>query len=321
MASAIAPIRAAPVPLPQSLARSPDAACDICASPERRTAWQGWQGLAIVFPSSGSKRSIGIQGKRGRSTASIDCRSHLPTMTRPCQASPSGSVGCARFRADPDGMNVCESSFFNARRSTASWPQPRHPRAKASLLSPLFHTAPPFRRTGRRCDRASGDPWHLRRRASRAARAHDRHAGHVGRSRGYHAIGSLPKDLGLHTGKRLIVVSSRTPRSVQLPSPSGTPEVGGPTTHEALAFVRRLKGPDIVEGEVAPQYDATTNTAQAYAQFLFEILSPIVFSPFLVRAARDRDANAMQRLIDRERGIARMTGDGREARTLAHSAC
>ena len=31
--------------------------------------------------------------------------------------------------------------------------------------------------------------------------------------------------------------------------------------------------------EVAPQYDATTNTAQAGAQMLFEILSLMVYSP------------------------------------------
>ena len=31
--------------------------------------------------------------------------------------------------------------------------------------------------------------------------------------------------------------------------------------------------------EVAPQYDATTNTAHAGAQMLFEILSLMVFSP------------------------------------------
>jgi agmatinase len=36
-------------------------------------------------------------------------------------------------------------------------------------------------------------------------------------------------------------------------------------------------GGDVVE--VAPQYDATTNTAHAAAQVLFEILSLMVFSP------------------------------------------
>jgi arginase family enzyme len=38
-----------------------------------------------------------------------------------------------------------------------------------------------------------------------------------------------------------------------------------------------IVGGDVVE--VAPQYDATTNTAQAGAQLLFEILSLMVFSP------------------------------------------
>jgi agmatinase len=36
---------------------------------------------------------------------------------------------------------------------------------------------------------------------------------------------------------------------------------------------------------VAPQYDATSNTAQAGAQMLFEILSLMVFSPALKRRA------------------------------------
>lgn len=63
---------------------------------------------------------------------------------------------------------------------------------------------------------------------------------------------------------------------------TGTPEVGGLTTREALALIRGLKGLPIVGGdvvEVAPQYDATTNTVQAGAQVLFEIASLIVFSP------------------------------------------
>ena len=56
---------------------------------------------------------------------------------------------------------------------------------------------------------------------------------------------------------------------------TGTPEVGGLTPREALAIVRGLKGLDVVGGdvvEVAPQYDATTATAQIGAQMLFEIL-------------------------------------------------
>jgi agmatinase len=63
---------------------------------------------------------------------------------------------------------------------------------------------------------------------------------------------------------------------------TGTPETGGLTTREALELLRGLKGLNIVGGdvvEVAPQYDASTNTAQAGAQMLFEILSLMVFSP------------------------------------------
>jgi agmatinase len=63
---------------------------------------------------------------------------------------------------------------------------------------------------------------------------------------------------------------------------TGTPEVGGLTTREVLEFLRGLKGVNLVGGdvvEVAPQYDATANTAHAAAQVLFEILSLMVFSP------------------------------------------
>ncbi len=63
---------------------------------------------------------------------------------------------------------------------------------------------------------------------------------------------------------------------------TGTPEIGGLTTREVLELVRGLKGLNLVGGdvvEVAPQYDPTSNTAQAGAQMLFEILSLMVFSP------------------------------------------
>jgi agmatinase len=53
---------------------------------------------------------------------------------------------------------------------------------------------------------------------------------------------------------------------------TGTPEVGGLTTREALQVLRGLAGIDVVGAdvvEVAPQYDPTTNTAQAAAQVLF----------------------------------------------------
>jgi agmatinase len=60
---------------------------------------------------------------------------------------------------------------------------------------------------------------------------------------------------------------------------TGTPEVGGLYPREAQAILRSLAGLDIIGGdvvEVAPQYDATTNTAQVGAQMLFEILSVMV---------------------------------------------
>ncbi len=56
---------------------------------------------------------------------------------------------------------------------------------------------------------------------------------------------------------------------------TGTPEVGGLMPREALHILRGLRGLDVVGGdvvEVAPQYDATTNTAQCGAQMLFTIL-------------------------------------------------
>lgn len=69
---------------------------------------------------------------------------------------------------------------------------------------------------------------------------------------------------------------------------TGTPEVGGLTTREVLELIRGLKGINLVGGdvvEVAPQYDATTNTAHAGAQVLFEILSLMVFSPSVTAKA------------------------------------
>jgi agmatinase len=55
---------------------------------------------------------------------------------------------------------------------------------------------------------------------------------------------------------------------------TGTPEVGGLTPREVMALLRGLNGIDIIGGdvvEVAPQYDATSNTAQIGAQMLFEL--------------------------------------------------
>jgi agmatinase len=52
---------------------------------------------------------------------------------------------------------------------------------------------------------------------------------------------------------------------------TGTPEVGGLAPREVLAILRGAAGLDVIGGdvvEVAPQYDATTNTAQCAAQVL-----------------------------------------------------
>jgi guanidinopropionase len=60
---------------------------------------------------------------------------------------------------------------------------------------------------------------------------------------------------------------------------TGTPEVGGLTPREVLELLRGLKGIHFVGGdvvEVAPQYDATTNTAHVAAQVLFTILCLMV---------------------------------------------
>ncbi len=57
---------------------------------------------------------------------------------------------------------------------------------------------------------------------------------------------------------------------------TGTPEVGGLTPREVLQLLRGLRGLDIVGAdvvEVAPQYDATSNTAHCAAQVLFTLLS------------------------------------------------
>jgi guanidinobutyrase len=56
---------------------------------------------------------------------------------------------------------------------------------------------------------------------------------------------------------------------------TGTPEIGGLTTPQALEIIRGCRGLDIVGGdvvEVAPPYDPTGNTALTAANLLFEIL-------------------------------------------------
>jgi guanidinopropionase len=67
---------------------------------------------------------------------------------------------------------------------------------------------------------------------------------------------------------------------------TGTPEAGGLTPREAQAILRGLAGIDLVGGdvvEVAPQYDATSNTAMVGAQILFELFSMMVLGPHFAR--------------------------------------
>jgi len=67
---------------------------------------------------------------------------------------------------------------------------------------------------------------------------------------------------------------------------TGTPEAGGLTPREAQAILHGLKGIDLVGGdvvEIAPQYDATSNTAMVGAQMLFELFSLMVFGPHFRR--------------------------------------
>ena len=58
---------------------------------------------------------------------------------------------------------------------------------------------------------------------------------------------------------------------------TGTPEVGGLSPREVQALLRGMVGAGTIVGgdvvEVAPKYDANTNTAQVGAQMAFEILS------------------------------------------------
>jgi guanidinopropionase len=63
---------------------------------------------------------------------------------------------------------------------------------------------------------------------------------------------------------------------------TGTPEVGGLTPREVLAILRGIAGAHIIGAdvvEVAPQYDATTNTAHVAAQMLFTELCLVAFDP------------------------------------------
>ena len=63
---------------------------------------------------------------------------------------------------------------------------------------------------------------------------------------------------------------------------TGTPEVGGLTPREVLAILRGIAGAQIIGGdvvEVAPQYDATSNTAHVAAQVLFTELCLVAMAP------------------------------------------
>jgi agmatinase len=62
---------------------------------------------------------------------------------------------------------------------------------------------------------------------------------------------------------------------------TGTPEAGGLSTREAMELVRGCANLNVIGGdvvEVAPQYDPTTNTAQAAAQMLFEIVALVALA-------------------------------------------
>lgn len=57
---------------------------------------------------------------------------------------------------------------------------------------------------------------------------------------------------------------------------TGTPEIGGLTTPQAMEFLRALRGLNIIGFdmvEVSPMYDTTGNTALTAANLIFEILS------------------------------------------------
>jgi agmatinase len=91
---------------------------------------------------------------------------------------------------------------------------------------------------------------------------------------------------------------------------TGTPEVGGLTPREVLAILRGLAGTTVVGGdvvEVAPQYDATTNTAQVAAQVLFTELCLVARDPRFASRAGD-DIRALAGPVDglsRERARSR----------------
>jgi guanidinopropionase len=64
---------------------------------------------------------------------------------------------------------------------------------------------------------------------------------------------------------------------------TGTPEIGGISTIDALRFLHGLRGLNLVGGdvvEVAPPYDQTGNTALVGASMMFEILCLVADSNF-----------------------------------------
>src|SRR5262249_20455358 len=68
---------------------------------------------------------------------------------------------------------------------------------------------------------------------------------------------------------------------------TGTPEVGGITTHEAQRLLRGLRGCNLIGGdvvEVAPPFDPTGNTALVGATMMFEILCLVADSLVASRA-------------------------------------
>lgn len=70
---------------------------------------------------------------------------------------------------------------------------------------------------------------------------------------------------------------------------TGTPEVGGPTSHEALEYVRKLDGLDIIGFdlvEVLPTYDSDKITAAAASAIMFEMISLVA-----LKKQRKQDIN------------------------------
>ena len=63
---------------------------------------------------------------------------------------------------------------------------------------------------------------------------------------------------------------------------TGTPEVGGPTSFDALSVVRQLHGLDIVGAdlvEVSPPFDLGGATAYLGASLMFELLCAMAAEP------------------------------------------